>query len=244
MYIFIMILFAILNYLIGSIPNGLIIGKIFKKVDIRESGSGSIGATNTARLLGKKWGAVVLFLDILKSSVFLVCLRVLADYFKIDFFHNISYIEISGCGNIPIYSIYGLFAVYGHCYSCFLKFNGGKAIATSVGVILSISTIIFLIAIFIFITVFLITRYVSLSSLITTLSAFIFSVIFFIFFKYDGFFNIGYLQEGTNGILSNFYKYVYHIVVMFLIVLVIFIKHIPNIKRLLNGSENMMKKNK
>ena len=241
MYEFMIIVFLLLNYLIGSIPNGLIIGKIVKKVDIRKTGSGSIGATNTTRVLGKKWGIVVLLLDILKSAGFLIILRVLSDYYMIEFFKNISYIKVNNY-DIPIYSIYGLFAVYGHCYSCFLKFNGGKAIATAIGVITATSSAIIFISAFLFISIFLITRYVSLASLIAALGTLIFTIIFFTLFKYNGLIKLGYHENGFLGARDSFYKYIYHIMVIVMVVVTIFIKHIPNIKRLKNGTENIMRK--
>ncbi len=112
-------------YLIGSIPSGLWIGKIFYKTDIREHGSGNLGATNTFRILGKKAGLVVTVMDVLKgtAAVLLVTLPVFVD--------------------VTIHSlILGLVAVIGHMFPIFANFRGGKAVATSAGVLLGYSLFI------------------------------------------------------------------------------------------------------
>lgn len=155
-----MILYGIifvLAYLIGSIPSGLIVGKLFYGVDIREHGSGNLGGTNTFRTLGIKAGLVVTSADILKGTL----ATALPFFFDSDI-HKL---------------IVGIFAVIGHMYPIFAGFRGGKAVATSAGVILGYAPIMFLVAIGMFFLSLYISKYVSLSSIVGGISAFIYSVI-------------------------------------------------------------------
>src|SRR5690625_4448110 len=141
------VLFAIIAYLLGSIPSGLIVGKVGYKIDIREYGSGNLGATNTFRTLGVKAGFIVVLTDILKGTVAVI--------FPLFF-------------NIDVYQlIIGLFSVIGHTYPLFAKFKGGKAVATSSGIILGVSPLLFVIMIASFLITLYISKYVSLSSMIT-----------------------------------------------------------------------------
>ncbi len=144
------LLTTVLPFLFGSIPFGYVVGKL-KGVDVRQHGSGNIGATNVSRVLGKKYGALVLLLDALKGvlPVLIVKLAGLPEEYQV---------------------LSGLFAVLGHCFSPFLKFRGGKGVATGLGAFIVISPKITLLAFFIFLTVFILTRYVSLSSITAALS--------------------------------------------------------------------------
>ncbi|MFA1820798.1 glycerol-3-phosphate 1-O-acyltransferase PlsY [Virgibacillus oceani] len=152
------IIFAIIAYLLGSIPSALVVGKLFYKIDIREHGSGNLGATNTFRVLGVKAGIAVTLADILKGTIaVLIPLLFSADVYGLAI---------------------GLFAVAGHTYPVFAKFRGGKAVATSGGIILGINPILFLIMIITFILTLYLSKYVSLSSMITGIVAVIVSIIF------------------------------------------------------------------
>lgn len=142
------ILFALLAYLLGSIPSALIVGKIGFKLDIREHGSGNLGATNTFRVLGIKAGSIVTLADILKGT--------LATAIPLLVFNS----DTSAL-------IIGLFSVIGHTYPLFAKFKGGKAVATSSGIILGVSPLLFIIMIASFLITLYISKYVSLSSMIT-----------------------------------------------------------------------------
>ena len=148
----------ILAYLLGSIPSGLIVGKLFFKTDIREHGSGNLGGTNTFRVLGKKAGIAVTLADVLKGT--------LAVTLPIIF--NLSEIN-------PL--ILGVSAVIGHMYPVFANFRGGKAVATSGGLFLGINPIVFLIVLLCFLVTLLITKYVSLSSMITGIIGIITTII-------------------------------------------------------------------
>lgn len=121
------ILFIIIAYLLGSIPSALIVGKIKYGIDIREHGSGNLGATNTFRVLGKKAGLVVTLADIFKGT-----LATLIPLFAAYFFD----IEVSRL-------FIGLFAVLGHTFPVFAGFKGGKAVATSAGIILGVAPFLF-----------------------------------------------------------------------------------------------------
>lgn len=148
------ILFLILSYLIGSIPFGLLIGKIFLNIDIREHGSKNTGATNTVRVLGFKYGIFAFIFDMLKGAVIIVLVRVIND----------PSLFLVGPHDLNFSSLYGLAAVLGHVYPAYLKFKGGKAVATSCGMIFAIEPWVAIAIIVVFTIVFLITRYVSVAS--------------------------------------------------------------------------------
>lgn len=147
-------------YVIGSIPFGLIVGKA-KGIDPRTAGSKNIGATNLGRLLGGRYFALVFLLDLLKGLI-----PVLAAGAILGF-------HIDNGQDCLLWILAGVAAILGHLFSIFLKFRGGKGVATSAGVILGIYPYFFfpgLFAMTIWLMVFLITRYVSLASIIGSLS--------------------------------------------------------------------------
>lgn len=193
----------ILSYLIGAFPSGLIIGKLFFKKDIRQYGSGNTGATNSFRVLGRPAGFIVTFLDIFKGFItvfFPLWFPVHADGVISTFFTN-------GL-------IVGLFAILGHVYPIYLKFNGGKAVATSAGVVLGVNPILLLILAIIFFSVLKIFKYVSLSSIIAAISCVIGSIII-----HD------YVLLAVSGIVS----------------IILIIRHKSNIVRIFKGEEPKIK---
>ena len=193
----------ILSYLIGAFPSGLIIGKLFFKKDIRQYGSGNAGATNSFRVLGRPAGFIVTFLDIFKGFItvfFPLWFPVHADGVISTFFTN-------GL-------IVGLFAILGHVYPIYLKFNGGKAVATSAGVVLGVNPILLLILAIIFFSVLKIFKYVSLSSIIAAISCVIGSIII-----HD------YILLAVSGIVS----------------IILIIRHKSNIVRIFKGEEPKIK---
>ncbi|WP_213467996.1 glycerol-3-phosphate 1-O-acyltransferase PlsY [Staphylococcus epidermidis] len=197
------IVMLILSYLIGSFPSGLIIGKLFFKKDIRQYGSGNTGATNSFRVLGRPAGFIVTFLDIFKGFItvfFPLWFPVHADGVISTFFTN-------GL-------IVGLFAILGHVYPIYLKFNGGKAVATSAGVVLGVNPILLLILAIIFFSVLKIFKYVSLSSIIAAISCVIGSIII-----HD------YILLAVSGIVS----------------IILIIRHKSNIVRIFKGEEPKIK---
>ena len=143
------IVISILSYLMGSIPFGLILTKIFLKKDIRNIGSGNIGATNALRTGNKSIGYGTLFLDVAKAVIPVI-------YIKLNY---TDYIFIAS-----------LCVFLGHVFPVWLKFKGGKGVATYVGILFSINLTIGFIFLGIWFLIFLITKYSSLSSLFASLS--------------------------------------------------------------------------
>jgi acyl phosphate:glycerol-3-phosphate acyltransferase len=160
------ILTALGAYVLGSIPSGFLVAKA-KGVDIRSVGSGNIGATNAMRVLGKPAGIAVLLLDALKGYVACAFLPSPIYNWLIPHFSGF----FLGFHDTPVefqarfYVVAGIFAVLGHNYTCWLKFKGGKGIATSAGVYLALAPWAMLIALVVFILAVLLTRYVSVGSI-------------------------------------------------------------------------------
>lgn len=154
-----LILLSLLAYVIGSIPSGLWIGKIFYKKDIREFGSGNLGATNSFRVLGIKAGSIVTVMDILKGTV----ATLLPFFFQLNVDHH-------------FWLLTGAFAIIGHSFPLFAGFRGGKAVATSAGVILAYAPLLFVAALVVFLVTLKLSKYVSLSSMIGALAALIISL--------------------------------------------------------------------
>ena len=172
---FILFLIFIICYLIGSIPFGLILTKLFDNNDLRNIGSGNIGATNVLRTGNKTLALLTLILDLSKSFIPLFIFFKLYPHPIINDFFNLNIID-----KISLILVFGYFFVLGHCFPIWLKFKGGKGIATSLGVILSIDFFIGLCLLTIWILVFLIFKISSLSALISSTS---FPIL--IFFKYE-----------------------------------------------------------
>ncbi|AUJ29827.1 glycerol-3-phosphate 1-O-acyltransferase PlsY [Liquorilactobacillus hordei] len=187
------ILMLVIGYLLGSIPSGIWIGKIFYNKDIRQFGSGNMGTTNTFRVLGKKAGAIVLIVDMLKGTL-AACQPYL-------FGVHIN-VLIIGCA-----------AVIGHVFPIFAKFKGGKAVATSAGILLAYSPGFFIVAWVIFLTTLYLSSMVSIASmvgmtLITILSLFfhdpiltIIAIILtiFVFYRHKG--NLSRIKNGNENLV-------------------------------------------
>jgi len=187
------ILIFLISYLIGSIPTAYIAGRIFARVDIRTVGSGNVGATNVFREVGKLAGIGVLLIDILKGflPVYLVGLL---GFDTID--------KIVG----------GLGAISGHTWTIYLKFKGGKGVATGLGVFLGLTPIPVLITLVVFILIVSIFKYISLGSIIGVL----FLTLLLLFFEKE-------MGIKVLGIVVSLF---------------VVIRHIPNIKRLIAGQEH------
>ena len=172
---FILFLIFIFCYLIGYIPFGLILTKLFDNNDLRNIGSGNIGATNVLRTGNKTLALLTLILDLSKSFIPLFIFFKLYPHPIINHFFNLTIVD-----KVFLILVFGYFFVLGHCFPIWLKFKGGKGIATSLGVILSIDFFIGLCLLTIWILVFLIFKISSLSALISSTS---FPIL--IFFKYE-----------------------------------------------------------
>lgn len=197
-----LILLLILAYLLGSIPSGVWIGKLFFKKDIRQHGSGNTGTTNTFRVLGKTAGIVVLLMDILKGTL-ATCLPMI--------FH------LSGIN--PLW--FGVCAILGHTFPIFAGFKGGKAVATSAGMLLGFNPVFFVYSCIIFIVSLFCTSMVSLSSMISavliTLSTIVLPYV------------APVILAKPNWLLT---------IIAFLVSSFIFYRHKDNIKRIRNHTES------
>ncbi|WP_339250129.1 glycerol-3-phosphate 1-O-acyltransferase PlsY [Sporosarcina sp. FSL W8-0480] len=195
------IILILIAYLLGSIPSALWVGKLFYKTDVREHGSGNLGGTNTFRVLGRTAGLVVTILDILKgtAAVLLVLLPI-----------------FSNTGIHPL--VLGFCAVLGHIFPIFAGFKGGKAVATSGGVLLGYNWPIFIIVLLTFLLALKITKMVSLSSMIVAVVAFIYSFIF-------------YVWTGDYSLM----------IIIGLMGIFIFYRHRANITRIKAGTEPKVK---
>jgi glycerol-3-phosphate acyltransferase PlsY len=162
---------AVVAYFLGSIPTGYLVGKA-KGIDLRTAGSGNIGATNALRILGKPAGIFVLLVDAAKGFVACYLGVFVSIYFTnrlsglhstADFDSN-SFVEaFNSIAYFPI--IAGIFAVLGHSFTCWLRFKGGKGVATSAGVYFALAPLAVGIALATWIVVFAVSRYVSLASI-------------------------------------------------------------------------------
>lgn len=204
----------VISYLLGSIPNSIIVSKMTKGIDIREHGSGNAGGTNVIRVLGFKLGLSVIFLDALKGALAVVVVARLFSgsmpFNNVTPFDDLTVIQI----------IAGVSAVVGHIWTIFAGFKGGKGIATAMGMLLILITIDMLIGVGVFIIVVSISRYVSLGSIFAAASVPLALVI------RENIFHVNIPS--------------YHILLLFIIplsLLVIF-THRENIARIISGNEN------
>ena len=156
-------LFLLVAYLLGSLPSGYWAGRLVKGFDIREQGSGSTGATNVLRTVGKLPALIVLLVDVLKGSAAIALFRWL---YLSEFIQPLIPITVDPAVWLPwIVTLAGMLALLGHSKSLFLNFTGGKSVATSLGVLLALNWIVGLGTLAVFLTVLGITRIVSISSI-------------------------------------------------------------------------------
>ncbi len=148
------LLLIILAYLIGSIPTALIISKKFFGIDIRDFGSGNMGATNAFRVLGPKYGTLIMVLDILKGMI------------AVGLFYFLPYYLTNELERTNFMMGLGLAAVIGHIFPVFANFKGGKGVATLLGMLIAVQPIVAICCIGVFLVVLFLTRYVSLSSIL------------------------------------------------------------------------------
>lgn len=199
----------IIAYIFGAIPSGFVLGKLFYGINIREHGSKNIGATNTFRVLGAFPGILSFIFDFCKG------------FFSIQIGR---WLLSSKCGSSPdlfslLLVIIGLLSILGHVFPIYLKFHGGKGVATGAGVFVAIMPYAFIIAFSSFIITLLISRFVSLSSIIAVIC----------FFLAELFFNIPDFQEIPYLVFSA------------IIMILIIIRHKGNIDRLIKGTESKIK---
>lgn len=195
------VLILICAYLIGSLPSGLWIGKWFYKTDIRQHGSGNLGATNTFRILGKKAGIIVTIIDVFKGTA--AVLLPLIPFFADSTIHPL---------------ILGIVSVVGHMLPIFAGFRGGKAVATSAGVLLGYSWPLFAVLFFTFFISLKVTKIVSLTSMIAASVALIYSIVY------------GFVKEDWALLILVAFLFTF-----------IFYRHRENIKRIKAGTEPKVK---
>lgn len=151
-------LLIVLAYLIGSIPTAVWVSKWVFGFDIRDYGSGNAGATNTFRILGKKWGIFVMLIDMVKGVIASFLYLLLPYYIQNEFMR------------VNLMVGLGLAAVLGHIFPVWAKFRGGKGVATLFGMVLAIQPLVALCVVGIFVLVLFLTRYVSLSSILASIA--------------------------------------------------------------------------
>jgi acyl phosphate:glycerol-3-phosphate acyltransferase len=150
------ILYLIIAYLLGSIPTSVWIGQYFYKIDVREFGSGNSGATNTFRVLGYKAGIPVLLIDVAKGWLSVMLATFISSYGKGS--EQLVNLEL----------VFAVAALMGHVFPVYVGFRGGKGVATLLGIVLALNPFAALISLAVFIAVFMLTQYVSLSSIIAS----------------------------------------------------------------------------
>lgn len=212
---------VIVSYLLGSIPSGLLISKS-QGIDIREHGSKNIGATNVWRTMGKKWGLIAFFCDTFKGWLAVVVGMWLAAHWGYDVPLPRGKSETVHLARDFAGIAGALGCILGHNFPIWLKFKGGKGVATSLGVIIGMMPLVSIIIFAVWGVVLKLTRYVSLASIIAAISLPL-TVIFMLFFG---------PTEGWAAVKGwgNFHFAV-------LACLLVIKRHIPNIKRLLAGTE-------
>ncbi|MCB5230502.1 MAG: glycerol-3-phosphate 1-O-acyltransferase PlsY [Candidatus Cloacimonas sp.] len=191
------IFIGLIAYVMGSIPFSYLYGKIFHKIDLREHGSGNVGSTNALRVLGWRLGLLTLISDMLKGF--------LAVWLVKRYFGDCSLI-------IP-----SLAVILGHTFTIFLKFKGGKGVATSAGVFAALIPLPFILALSVFIIVTALSKYVSLGSITAALTLSIAQLVVFL----------------TKGYSDPVY-----LILAILVTTLIIVKHRENIGRLMKGTEN------
>ena len=194
---------ALVGYGIGSISSGYLVGKIYRNVDLREVGSGSTGATNTFRTLGRGAGLLVAVFDILKGAIAVLFAQLL---FSID--SDVRHVAEA---------LAAVAAVAGHCWPPMLQGRGGRGVATGFGALLFVATPAWASAVAFFAIALALTRMVSVGSLASVIGAL-----------------VGYLLFTATGWLSFSWATLAFIVIGGG---VIYIRHLPNIQRILRGAE-------
>ena len=196
----------VIGYAFGLFQTGYIYGRI-KQIDIRKHGSGNAGTTNALRTLGWKAGIITFLGDCLKCILAVMVAKIL----------------FADAGNIELLTLYtGLGAVLGHNYPFYLNFKGGKGIAATAGLILTVHPIMFLTVAIVFVTILLLTQYVSLGSIVI-MALFVVEVI--LYGQFGGF-------ELYGMELYEFY------VIAIILAVLAWVRHRANIKRLLSNTEN------
>lgn len=203
------VIYIVAAYLIGSVPFGYLAGRM-NGLDLREHGSCNIGATNAVRVLGKKWGIPVFICDFLKGYVPLLLM-------KLHLGGDATQFSAADMG----WFLGVLFAlVLGHTFTCFLKFKGGKGVATTGGCLFAVSPLVGGIALATWVLMMALTRYVSLSSMVAGVGMMVTAL--YVFYMVDG------AMSAADSMVLGLLGFIFILVVW---------KHRTNIVRLCNGTE-------
>lgn len=194
------IAFLVISYLIAAIPFGLVVSKLFARKDIRKHGSKNIGATNVTRVLGKRLGLITLILDGLKGAAMVFLAKSIFVISEVDLF----------------LVLVAAFAVIGHVYPVYLKFNGGKGVATAIATLIALSPFIGAIVCLYWLVIFFFFRIVSIASIISVVCSIGLAIILHL--------------EPSLILFCTFLSFI------------IVLRHKENISRLLAGEENGFKK--
>lgn len=190
------ILLILLSYLIGSIPTSVWVSKYFFEIDIRDYGSGNAGATNTYRILGKKWGTFVMIVDMLKGIIG-TSLYIFIPFYLTNELQRTNFM-------IGL----GLAAVAGHIFPIWADFKGGKGVATLFGMAVAIQPLVALCCVGVFLAVLYLTRFVSLSSILAGVSFMVF--ILFIFNEHETLYRIFAVLVALMIVLTHQKKHYTH----------------------------------
>ena len=213
----------VIGYLSGSIQNGIMIGKIFFKKDVRDYGSHNAGGTNVGRVFGKKIGLLCIILDIIKTFAPMIIFFFVYRYYVKPMYEEISYYNFI---DEYAYSLAAFGATLGHCYPCFYSFKGGKAVSAFGGICLFTSWLNAAVGFSIFLIVLKLKKYVSLASMIGSSCVAISSIIMI------------FTHFGTN---FNIHNYILYAVLMSVLALILIIRHRANIIRLIRKEESKIK---
>ena len=204
------LLLVLLAYLFGSLPIGLLVGRMVKGIDVRDYGSGNIGASNVWRIMGPLWGTAVFLFDFCKGYLPAV---IAAGASHVPAWLLLSRASAMPTVNTPSWMpvVVGLAAILGHNFSPFLRFKGGKGVATSLGVVFGLNPVAAAVGFAVWGVCLFVTRYISVSSMIAAIV--------------------------TSGVLIFFHPDLPHVLFAILVALFVVVKHRPNIARLKAGTE-------
>ena len=224
--IILLLISAVFSYLIGSLNASIIMSKVLKKDDIRNSGSGNAGATNMVRTYGKAYGVMAFILDFLKVVLAYLIVYLIFSHVDADIFTKYQYFFKVVCG---------FFCFIGHIYPCFFGFKGGKGVTVCAAMICILDWRMFVLGFILFFAIVFITKYISFSSI---LFAVVYPICTFILFDKDySFIHHSITPKNTFGEDEMIYRLI-ALAISIVFSVIVLIKHKDNIKRLLKGEEN------
>ena len=224
--VILLIISAVISYLIGSLNSSIIMSRVLKKDDIRNSGSGNAGATNMVRTYGRAYGVLAFVLDFLKVILAYLILWLIFSRVDAALFEKYTYF-------FKVTS--GFFCFIGHIYPCFFGFKGGKGITVCAAMICTLDWRLFLIGAALFFALVFVTKYISVSSVAFAL---VYPVCtFFLFDKEWSLLQHYIVSKNTFGAQEMIFRLL-ALAIAIVFSAFVLIKHRENIKRLLKGEEN------